>query len=179
MTGSQMNEIFQECGVQDASNESTKWKRIYYTFLARQEQDGASNSFLNFIKKSLKPVRFISGQNGNYDEILFGLQMTNEGKLLKVQAATTISEVERRTRNLVSELQKRHIHQDVIKCCKEEYLQENYFHAVFEAAKSLSEKVREKTGMQEDGSNLFNNAFAVNNPRLAINSLQTPTEKML
>ena len=186
MTGSQMNEIFQECGVQDVSNESTKWKRIYYTFLARQEQDGASNSFLNFIKKSLKPVRFISGQNGNYDEILLeinkplmliGLQMTNEGKLLKVQAATTISEVERRTRNLVSELQKRHIHQDVIKCCKEEYLQENYFHAVFEAAKSLSEKVREKTGMQEDGSNLFNNAFAVNNPRLAINSLQTPSEK--
>ena len=186
MTGSQMNEIFQECGVQDVSNESTKWKRIYYTFLARQEQDGASNSFLNFIKKSLKPVRFISGQNGNYDEILLeinkplmliGLQMTNEGKLLKVQAATTISEVERRTRNLVSELQKRHIHQDVIKCCKEEYLQENYFHAVFEAAKSLSEKVREKTGMQEDGSNLFNNAFAVNNPGLAINSLQTPSEK--
>ena len=168
MTGSQMNEIFQECGVQDVSNESTKWKRIYYTFLARQEQDGASNSFLNFIKKSLKPVRFISDQNGNYDEILLeinkplmliGLQMTNEGKLLKVQAATTISEVERRTRNLVSELQ------------------ENYFHAVFEAAKSLSEKVREKTGMQEDGSNLFNNAFAVNNPRLAINSLQTPSEK--
>lgn len=32
MTGSQMNEIFQECGVQDVSNESTKWKRIYYTF---------------------------------------------------------------------------------------------------------------------------------------------------
>ena len=27
MTGSQMNEIFQECGVQDVSNESTKWNR--------------------------------------------------------------------------------------------------------------------------------------------------------
>lgn len=77
------------------------------------------------------------------------LQMTNEGKLLKIEAVTTISEVERRTRDLVSELQKRHIHQDVIKCCKEEYLQENYFHAIFEAAKSLSEKVREKTGMQD------------------------------
>lgn len=182
MTGSQMNEIFRECGVRDTSNESTKWKRIYYTFLARQEIDGSPNAFLNFIKKSLKPVRFINGQNGDYDEILLeinkplmliGLQMTNEGKLLKIEAATTISEVERRTRDLVSELQKRHIHQDVIKCCKEEYLQENYFHAIFEAAKSLSEKVREKTGMQDDGSNLFNNAFAVNNPRLAINSLQT------
>lgn len=32
MTGSQMNEIFQECGVQDVSNESTKWKRIFYKF---------------------------------------------------------------------------------------------------------------------------------------------------
>lgn len=41
----------------------------------------------------------------------------------------------------------------------------------------MSEKVREKTGMQDDGSNLFNNAFAVNNPRLAINSLQTPLER--
>lgn len=186
MTGSQMNEIFQECGVQDVSNESTKWKRIYYTFLARQEQDGASNSFLNFIKKSLKPVRFISGQNGNYDEILLeinkplmliGLQMTNEGKLLKVQAATTISEVERRTRNLVSELQKRHIHQDVIKCCKEEYLQENYFHAVFEAAKSLSEKVREKTGMRRMVQIYLIMLLQLIILRLAINSLQTPSEK--
>ena len=79
--------------------------------------------------------------------MLIGLQMTNEGKLLKIEAATTISEVERRTRDLVSELQKRHIHQDVIKCCKEEYLQENYFHAIFEAAKSLSEKVREPPGI--------------------------------
>lgn len=181
-----MNGIFQECGVKDVSNESTKWKRIYYTFLAQQELDGSSNSFLNFIKKSLKLVRFINGENGNYDELLtqvnrplmlFGLQMTNEGKLIKVEAATTITEVERRTRSLVSELQKRHIHHDVIKCCKEEYLQKNYFHAVFEAAKSLSEKVREKTGMLEDGSFLFNTAFSVTNPKLAVNSLQTSSEK--
>ncbi len=77
----------------------------------------------------------------------------------------------------MSELQKRHIHHDVIKCCKEEYLQENYFHAIFEAAKSLSEKVREKTGILDDGSSLFNTAFSVSNPKLAINSLQTSSEK--
>ena len=95
-------------------------KNLLHLFLARQEIDGSPNAFLNFIKKSLKPVRFINGQNGDYDEILLeinkplmliGLQMTNEGKLLKIEAATTISEVERRTRDLVSELQKRHIHQ--------------------------------------------------------------------
>ena len=59
-----------------------------------------------------------------------------------------------------------------------EFLQENYFHAVFEATKSLSEKVREKTGLQDDGSALFNTAFSVNNPRLALNTLQTFTEKI-
>ncbi len=59
--------------------------------------------------------------------LLMGLEMTNEGKLIKTVVATTISEVERRTRSLVSELQKRHIHADVVKCCKEEYLQEKLF----------------------------------------------------
>ncbi|WP_310605287.1 TIGR02391 family protein [Anaerosporobacter sp.] len=188
MTGSQMDSIFLECGVMDTSNESTKWKRIFYTFRDRQEIDGASNAFLNFIKKSLNPVRFVSGSSDNYDKILaevnkplllMGLELTKEGKLIKTVAATTISEVERRTCNLINELQKRHIHTDVIKCCKEEYLKENYFHAVLEAAKSLAEKVREKTGLQDDGSSLFNTVFSVNNPRLAISSLQTSTDKNL
>ncbi len=155
---------------------SQKYKRFY----------GMVNKYRKLQDEPFSSIHSVIDIRKLYDEILLeinkplmliGLQMTNEGKLLKIEAATTISEVERRTRDLVSELQKRHIHQDVIKCCKEEYLQENYFHAIFEAAKSLSEKVREKTGMQDDGSNLFNNAFAVNNPRLAINSLQTPSER--
>lgn len=36
-----------------------------------------------------------------------------------------------------------------------------------------------KTGIQDDGSALFNTAFSVNNPRLALNSLQTSTERNL
>ena len=45
---------------------------------------------------------------------------------------------------------------------------------------SIQKKIFEENGIEfvlEDGSNLFNNAFAVNNPRLAINSLQTPSER--
>ena len=56
-------------GVRDTSNESTKWKRIFYTFQAKQEVDGSSNAFLNFIKKSLNPVRFVSGNNGDHEAI--------------------------------------------------------------------------------------------------------------
>ena len=182
VTGSQLTDFFQECRILDTSTESTKWRRIYRTFLNKQEEENCSNSFFVFVKKILAPARYITGENGNYDLILaeinkplmlLGLQMTQEGKLVKVPVATTISEVERRTRSLVNELQKRHIHEDVLTCCKEEYLQENYFHAVFEAAKSLSEKVREKTGIQEDGTRLFDQALAVNNPKLVMNALQT------
>lgn len=186
MTGSQMNVLLNECSIEDTSNESTKWKRLYHCFVVRQNKDDSSNAFLNFIQKSLDPVRFVSVNSCNYNLILqdinkplmlIGLQVTNEGKIIKIQAATTLSEVERRTKSLVGELQKRHIHKDVLNCCKEEFLQENYFHAIFEAAKSLSEKVREKTCIQDDGTKLFDIALSKDNPRLALNSLKSSSEK--
>lgn len=104
MTGTQMDSIFHECGVRDTSSESTKWKRIFYTFQAKQEIDGSSNAFLNFIKKSLNPVRFVSGKNGDHEAILaeinkplllMGLEMTNEGRLIKTVVATTVTHMVR------------------------------------------------------------------------------------
>lgn len=185
-TGSELTMILNDCGIRDNSGESTKWRRIFAVFTDRQEQDGNSNAFLLFIQKSLAPVRFINMNHNQYEELLFnvnrvlmfmGLEISKEGKIGLVNVATTITEVERRTQNLKRELEKRVIHKDVLACCKVEYLQENYFHAIFEAAKSLSEKVRNFTGIKEDGSALFNTAFSVSNPRLALNSLQTSSER--
>lgn len=185
-TGSELTRILNDCGLRDNSGESTKWRRIFAIFADKQEQDGNSNAFLLFIQKSLAPVRFINLNHQDYENLLFninrvlmfiGLEVNKEGKICLVDAATTITEVERRTQNLKRELQKRVIHKDVLACCKVEYLQENYFHAIFEAAKSLSEKVRNLTGIKEDGSALFNTAFSVSNPRLALNSLQTSSER--
>jgi uncharacterized protein (TIGR02391 family) len=59
-------------------------------------------------------------------------------------------------------------------------MQHNYFHAVLEATKSLSEKIREKTGLTGDAGELANRAFALGKggiPFLAFNSLRTDTEK--
>ena len=47
-------------------------KRIHYIFLTRQEIDGSSNAFLNFIEIN-KPL------------MLMGLQMTNEPKILTLK----------------------------------------------------------------------------------------------
>ena len=58
-----------------------------------------------------------------------------------------------------------------------ELLQQNHFHAVFEATKSVADKVREKTGLESDGAELVDQAFSVRNPLLAINSLRSETEQ--
>ena len=58
-------------------------------------------------------------------------------------------------------------------------MEENYFHAVFEAAKGLAERIREKTGLKIDGVNLIRETFERPKggfPILAINALETETE---
>jgi uncharacterized protein (TIGR02391 family) len=65
----------------------------------------------------------------------------------------------------------------VLKFCREELLQDNYFHAVFEATKSIADKIREKAGLVIDGAELVDKAFSVGKPLLAINTLQTETEQ--
>ena len=74
----------------------------------------------------------------------------------------------------------RGVHRDVLTFCKAELLQENYFHAVFEAMKSIAAKVRQLSGLTADGSDLVAQAFALGKegrPLLAINALQTETDK--
>ena len=52
----------------------------------------------------------------------------------------------------------------------------NYFHAVFEASKSVAEKLRQKSGLGSDGSQLVDEALRIGRagyPRLAFNTLTT------
>ncbi|GAI25988.1 unnamed protein product, partial [marine sediment metagenome] len=56
-------------------------------------------------------------------------------------------------------------------------LQDNYFHAVLEATKSVASKVRLMTGLNSDGAQLIDDAFGGSNPILKINAFETDTEK--
>ena len=69
------------------------------------------------------------------------------------------------------------VHSEVLKCCRDELLAQDYFHAVQEAAKSLCDRVRTMSGLTTDGAALFNTAFAVNSPYIAYNSLRTSSEQ--
>ena len=56
-------------------------------------------------------------------------------------------------------------------------MQENYFHAVFEACKGLFQRVRELSGIESDGASLVDKVFSIENPHIAFNTLKTETEQ--
>ncbi len=63
------------------------------------------------------------------------------------------------------------------KYCIKDYLRKDYYDTVFEAAKGLAERVRQITGLTTDGGELFQKAFAKNDPYLFFNAMQTDSEK--
>ncbi|RPF47327.1 uncharacterized protein (TIGR02391 family) [Hydrogenoanaerobacterium saccharovorans] len=185
MTGSEISKLLCQCGIDDNSNQTTKWRRLDYCFIERQNKDRSPNAILRFIKEALQPVLFMNDSDKyeafrtdvNQVILTAGLEIQRDGNLCFAVAATTIDEVKHRTQNLERMLRQRCVHECVLKYCKEELLQENYFHAVFEATKSLSDRVRELTSLSLDGYKLFDEAFKISNPYLAMNKLQTSSEQ--
>lgn len=109
-----------------------------------------------------------------------GLSIGEDGEVRRINSARTLSEAEERAGRLRKELLGRRVHADVLRFCRAELLQDNYFHAVFEATKSVADKIRDKSGLTADGSPLIDQAFGLGPtgiPLLAFNSLQTETEQ--
>jgi len=65
----------------------------------------------------------------------------------------------------------------VLSYCRAELLDENYFHAVFEATKGVAERIRTLSGLSGDGADLVNKAFAGQQPVLVLGPLITESEK--
>ena len=74
------------------------------------------------------------------------------------------------------QLYNRAIHREVEKYCIKDYLRRDYYDAVFEAAKGLSERLRQISGLTSDGGTLFQKAFARNNPYVFFNAMKTESE---
>ena len=106
-----------------------------------------------------------------------GLAVDEAGTIASVEQARTLSEAQRRAQELRADLTTRGVHADVLRFCREELLADNYFHAVMEAVKSVADKVRSRTGLTDDGAALVDRALTGDPPMLAINPLNTESEK--
>ena len=107
------------------------------------------------------------------------MEYREDGEFHRVTPTRDLSEAERRARAVEHKLASRRVHSEVQKYCKAECMGQNYFHAVFEAAKGLAERIREKTGLTIDGVTLIRQFFdrpKDSFPMLAMNALTTETE---
>lgn len=184
LTGSEIQFLLQSAQMVDPGP-ITKRARIYNAFVEAQNRLGHRRNILAFIRKSMDPARYLR-EPGRYEPMrarlnralaFCGLCITEAGKLESSQTATTISEAERRARELRGDLELRRVHPDVLRFCRSELLADDYFHAVMEAVKSVADKMRTKTGLADDGSTLVDRALGGVPPMLAINPLHTESEK--
>ena len=184
-TGNDITRIFDSCGILDKSGESTKWRRLYNVFVDLQNQDRCANRVLDFIRSFLSPVRFV-GRKDDFDEYLSslneylsfsGIELGADGDYRRQQVARTLDEAEQRVQRIRFKFKDRLLHPEVLKYCRTELMQDNYFHAVFEATKGLAQRIRDISGYQADGAFLVDRVFSVDRPLLKVNSLSTETEK--
>ncbi len=184
-SGADISRVLEDCKLEDNLGESTKWKRLYWVFLNSQNQFKSANHILRYIESFLSPVRFVGRseefevhrQNLNAILAFSGLEYGMDGKFRQCNTARTLDEAEKRLKTIHNKFKGRRIHPEVLKYCQVELLQDNYFHAVFEASKGLAQRIRDMSSINLDGAALVDKVFSVEKPILAMNSLQTETEK--
>ena len=109
-----------------------------------------------------------------------GIEIDKEGKAKSVNRAKTITEAKERSLKIKEKVHGIGIHHQILPYCEEEWLKENYFHAILEITKSVAERLRQISGYTSDGSDLVDECFGLGKEKksmLAFNTLQTPSEE--
>ena len=185
LTGSEIGHILGVCRMADPTPDITKRHRIYNALAADQNGRGSRAGVLAFMRHAMKPERYL-GKGDRYETMranlnralaFVGLAFEVDGSLEPVDAVSTISEAQRRADELRVDLTRRGVHPDVLRFCRAELVADNYFHAVLEAMKSVAEKIRQRTGLTDDGSLLVDRALSGDPPLLAINPLATESHR--
>jgi len=164
---------------------NTKWKRLFNAVAAAQNRQRDGRPLLRLVSEVMQPVRFESPKEFQAHRVavserllLSGYRVREDGKVARVKAATTLSEAQQRADALHAELARREVHPDVLHFCRVELVQQNYFHAVLEAAKSVAEKLRDISGLDGDGAGLVDGACSLSSgPIVAFNALSTEWER--
>jgi len=184
VTHHELSGILAQCSIPEQGG-GPKWQRTLFALRAKQDQDGCGSNVGGFVEAVMDPARF-TGEPEKFSAIresintifaFSGIHLGEDGKLRPVSAAKTLTEAQERAGRLKAALEQRKVHPHVLHFCKEELLHENYFHAVFEATKSVADRIREMTGLTSDGAKLVDDALGGDTPLLALNSLRTETER--
>lgn len=185
LSGSEITTLLQRLGIADPNPSANKRTRLCDALSSKQRRDGCANNVIALIQEAMNPVRYHSDPGhfaAKRDELntvlaFCGYSLGDDGRISQRTKATTLTEAEERANRLQRRLRERGVHSDVLKFCRAELVQDNYFHAVFEATKSVADKLQDMTGLTSDGAELVDKSLAGQTPMLAINTLRTETER--
>ena len=187
LTGTQIGYLLQDCKIPDVTPGITKWKRLFNAFVEFQNKHQLGNHVIVFVNRAMNPVQYTTAPSVFEQRQLelnavlsfSGLYLGDDGKVRWTNKAQNLNEALQRANRLRAALSMRKVHSDVLAFCRAELLQENFFHAVFEAMKSVASKIRALSGVSADGASLVEAAFSIGrdrSPILAINALATDTD---
>lgn len=196
LTNKEISELLEVARIADPTPPTTKYAyaainkrdRLFRALIRKQRKDGCGNAVLALVRTALAPVRF-HGAPGIFQTLreevnvplaFAGYYVDDGGRIVRKARAETLSQARQRAMRLRSQLVDRGAHPRLLRYCVEEIDNENYFHAVLEASKSLAEEIRGRTGRAEDGATLIDVVFELGkrgHPLLALNTMATATER--
>lgn len=144
----------------------------------------SSDDVLKSIQYFLDPVSFINNEESyetyrndvNLALSFTGYEIDKEGKLRKIVQSKTLTEAQKRKEALISQIREREMHPRILKYCRDELFENDYYSVVFESIKGVFDSVRELSGCKFDGVKLIDTVFSVNEPMLLINQFTTESE---
>jgi uncharacterized protein (TIGR02391 family) len=185
-TGPELTRILASVGMPDPlGGGQTKWKRLAASMQEQQYSQGDGRPVLAVIIAAMKPEMVWDRQAKALvarDELtqvlsLSGYRVRTNGTIGPAKRAATASEASARSERLRMLLEERRAHPEVIRHCREELLRTDHYEAVFEAVKGLGARLREKSGLDEDGRPLVQAALGGKSPRVLLTACTTVTER--
>ena len=167
LTGSEIGRLLATLNIPDPGSGVTKRHRLGHALLHRQALDTSARRIVTFITRAMDPVSYIQSpalrqqrQDALNEVLVFvGLHVRDNGQVGRGPHAETLDEAAQHANSLRAELRRRGTHPDVLRYCSVEILTRNVFHAQLEATKSIFDKIRNRTGLVNDGALLVDAAL--------------------
>lgn len=188
MTGSTITKMLEQLNIEDNSNQSTKWRRLDFVMRETQTTYDCGKKVLEIIKYVFHPTSSWFSDNNEYKSYIneinkcisfYGYEVQEDGNIHLIKSSKTRTQANERYDSLKSKLIERNIHPQILEFCTQDIVNEDYFSIIFEASKSVYDRIRKMTGINLDGNRLIYTCFDLKYPIIVFNSLKTDTEKNL
>jgi len=132
LTGAQLAALLRDSKIPDVTPEVTKWKRLFNALVDLQNKRQFGNHVVVFIKRAMSPVQYTTNphtfarRRDQLNAVLSfsGISLGEDGQVRWSAHASNLDEALARATRLHSSLVSRAVHEDVLKFCRAELVQE-------------------------------------------------------